>query len=182
MLGLKKGTVQLCDHSEEWELIAAQSVDFLKDIFGDTALDIQHTGSTAIKSIMAKPIIDIVVGVRDFDGVRSRLPALAEAGVVHRPSNDEYDYMMFVIGDMENEIRTHHIHVVPHEGEEWTNQMNFRDYLNARADVSKKYEALKLHLMELNKNDRDSYTQGKQDFFLRTFKDAEKWREGLFAD
>jgi len=176
MLGLKKGEVLLYDHDIAWEKIAAQSITFLKTIFGETAIDIQHVGSTAIKSIKAKPILDIVVGVNDFASVKTLQPVLADAGLVHRPNNDQPDYMMYVIGDMEKEIRTHHIHVVPYEGEEWRNQLNFRDYLNAKEAVAKEYESLKMLLMKQNKNNRSNYTQSKQDFILRVFKDAEKWR------
>jgi len=66
--------------------------------------------------------------------------------------------------------------VVPYEGKEWKKQLNFRDYLNARADVAKEYEALKLYLMAHNQHNRSYYTQSKQAFIWRVFEEAEKWR------
>ena len=71
MIGLKSGTVKLVQHQEEWHENAENVISVLKQLLGDTALDIQHVGSTAICSIHAKPIIDIVVGVTDFDRIIS---------------------------------------------------------------------------------------------------------------
>ena len=70
-LGLKRGTVQLEPHDKQWDEIAIQTIKTLKSILGDDAIDIQHIGSTAIPAIKAKPIIDIVVGVTDFDRIIS---------------------------------------------------------------------------------------------------------------
>ena len=47
MVGLKRGEVAIVVHQTEWREIAAVTIRKLKKIFGDTALDIQHIGSTA---------------------------------------------------------------------------------------------------------------------------------------
>lgn len=63
MIGLKRGTVQLCEHKKEWEIEAQNTIARLKEILGDVIKDIQHVGSTSILTIKAKPIIDIAVAV-----------------------------------------------------------------------------------------------------------------------
>ena len=68
-LGLKRGIVQLEPHDKQWDEIALQTIKTLKSILGDNAIDIQHIGSTAIPAIKSKPIIDIAVGVTDFDRI-----------------------------------------------------------------------------------------------------------------
>jgi GrpB-like predicted nucleotidyltransferase (UPF0157 family) len=60
-IGLKSGTVELSDHKKSWRKNAFETIKCLKNIFGEISLDIQHIGSTSIKNIKAKPIIDIVV-------------------------------------------------------------------------------------------------------------------------
>ena len=64
MLGLKKGTVKLESHKKDWEKNASDIITLLWSILNHAAVDIQHVGSTAIRKIHAKPIIDIVVGLR----------------------------------------------------------------------------------------------------------------------
>lgn len=69
MLGLKRGTVALVPHQKEWSQSAKEVCKLLQTLLGETALDIQHIGSTAISSIHAKPIIDIAVGVHPLDDI-----------------------------------------------------------------------------------------------------------------
>ena len=117
-LGLKRGTVQLEPHDKQWDDAAIQTIKKLKSILGDDAVDIQHIGSTAIPAIKAKPIIDIVVGVTDFDKVMLHNEQLRQVGIFYRGSDVERQ-LLYVMGDMENDTRTHHIHIVKWNGTEW---------------------------------------------------------------
>ncbi len=66
MIGLKRGTLLLCNHCVEWKKEASLIISQLKKVMNECAIDIQHIGSTSIKSIKSKPIIDIVIGVNSF--------------------------------------------------------------------------------------------------------------------
>lgn len=111
-------------------------------ILGEDAIDIQHIGSTAIPAIKAKPIIDIVVGVTDFDRIKSYKEQLQKEGIFYRGSDVEYQ-LLYVMGDMENDMRTHHIHVVKWNGIAWRNYLYFRDYLNSNENIALRYQKLK---------------------------------------
>ena len=69
ILGLKGASVELVDHDPAWGTLAAQDIEELWNIFGLTAKDIQHVGSIAIHGIKAKPIIDIAIGVQNFEDI-----------------------------------------------------------------------------------------------------------------
>lgn len=160
-LGLKRETVQLEPHDKQWEEIAVQTIKTLKLILGDDAVDIQHIGSTAIPAIKAKPIIDIAVGVTDFDRVMSHNEQLQQEGIFYRGSDLECQ-LLYVMGDMENNIRTHHIHVMKWNGTEWKNYIHFRDYLNANEKVALQYQKVKEELQSKYSTDRVAYTNGKR--------------------
>ena len=70
-LGLKRGMVSVEEHNPEWEAFAKKTINDLKEILSDHAVDIQHVGSTAIKNICAKPIIDLAVATLDFNPILS---------------------------------------------------------------------------------------------------------------
>ena len=161
-LGLKRGTVKREPHDKQGNEIAVQTIKILKSILGDDAVDIQHIGSTAISVIKAKPIIDIVVGVTDFERIKLHNEQLENEGIFYCGSDVEHQ-VLYVMGDMEKEIRTHHIHVVKWNETEWKNYIHFRDYLNANENMALQYQKLKEELESKYADNRIAYTNGKQD-------------------
>ena len=176
-IGLKKNTVVLCPHEDEWDKNAEATIKELYQLFGAVTKDIQHIGSTAIPTISAKAIIDIVVGIYNFDLLDKTMTHLKSSKLIHRPNNDLPEYRMFVICEEGTEIRTHHIHVVTYNSEEWNNQLNFRDYLNSHQSVATEYEQLKITLQKECFNDRVLYTKSKDDFIHNVFLQAKNWRK-----
>ena len=173
-LGLKRGTVQLEPHDKQWDEAAIQTIKNLKSILGDDAVDIQHIGSTAIPAIKAKPIIDIAVGVTDFEKIMSYNEQLQKDGIFYRGSDVENQMkyasqkrvlfeILYVMGDMEKDIRTPHIHVVKWNGTEWRNYIHFRDCLNANENMALQYQRVKEELESKYADNRGLYTKGKKD-------------------
>ena len=160
LLGLKRGTVTLIPHQQMWETAAAETIAHLRKFFPDA--DIAHVGSTSIPHIAAKPIIDIAVGVDDLSAVKEMAPMLETHGLLFR-GEVEAGQLLFVIGDLEADRRSHHIHFVKRQGREWQNYIRFRDYLTAHPARAKDYERLKIRLAERYSADRASYTAGKAD-------------------
>lgn len=179
MLGLRRGTVRLCPHETEWEEEAARTAALLREILGDAAADVQHVGSTAVKSIMAKPIVDIAVAAEDFSRVLAKRDTLEQAGFYYRPGSLE-GQLLFAKGSYyegTGNLQTHFIHVVKKDGEEWRNYIQFRDYLNAVPQAAKEYEALKVSLARACPEDagREKYLAGKHAFIVRSLRTAAAW-------
>jgi GrpB-like predicted nucleotidyltransferase (UPF0157 family) len=175
MIGLKRGTVTLLPHDPAWEVEAARTCArlnaLLKPLLGDNLVGIEHVGSTSIRGISAKPILDIAVALRDLDVLDNCLPLLEENGFFHRPQ-DQPDQRLLVCGDLEADTRTHHIHVVRADGMAWIHYRNFRDYLNEFPERAAEYNALKTRLAAEFANDRNAYTAGKADFIRFTLRKA----------
>lgn len=177
MLGLKRGTVALCDHDESWEKQAEKAINQLKSICGKEICDIAHIGSTAIKAIKAKPIIDIAVAVESFDKILAFKDKLEDAGFYYRENADIDKQLLFACGsfyDGTGDEQTHFIHVVKKDSMEWINYINFRNYLNDNFDVAKEYENLKISLAQMNPVDRhrEKYLAGKSEFIAKTLRTA----------
>lgn len=179
MIGLKRGTVQLCEHEKEWEIEAQNTIARLKEILGDVIKDIQHVGSTSILTIKAKPIIDIALAVDDFDDILSYEKQLKDAGFYYRPNAQASlrDQLLFACGnyyDGTGDLQTHFIHVVLTGSMDWINYINFRDYLNKTPSAAKEYEDLKVSLAQQVPIDsgREKYLKGKRDFIIYTLRKA----------
>lgn len=175
-VGLKKGTVELVSHQKEWSENANNIIGLLKQLLGDIAIDIQHIGSTAISSIHAKPIIDIAVAVNNLNDIPPYIEMLKQHNIIFRGERIARE-ILFVIGD--DEIRTHHIHIVKWNGTEWNNYINFRDYLNEYPEKAILYDTCKQKLAMLFSNDRKSYTARKERIIQRLLAEAKIWKLGL---
>ena len=178
---MKRGTVFLEPHLTEWEIAAKETILTLKNILGDIAADIQHIGSTSIKAIKAKPIIDIAVAVNDFEAVLQKRAELEKADVIFR-FDERPEQLLFVMGDFENDTRSHHIHVVLYGSDEWNNYINFRDYLNSNTEAAREYEAVKLRLAEQYPDDRIAYTDGKQEVIDKLLAEARVWKSKQLSE
>lgn len=177
MIGLKRGTVKLYEHEEEWEIEAQNTITKLRKILGNIIKDIQHVGSTAIPSIKAKPIIDIAIAVDDFNEILAFEKDLKNEGFYYRPNSDLGKQLLFASGSYyegTGNLQTHFIHIVKTESMDWINYINFRDYLNNNLSVAKEYEMLKesLALQFSIDNGREKYLEGKHEFIVYTLRKA----------
>ena len=159
-LGLRRGKVAVEPHDIEWESTAQQIIMTLKKLLGTLIMDAQHIGSTSIKGICAKPILDIAVGVSDFHDIPEMIRRLEGNGFIYR-GQDLPGQHLFVCGD--DDVRTHHIHVVIHGSDEWDDYLNMRDYLNSHSEDAAAYSALKESLAKRYPDDRETYTAGKSE-------------------
>ena len=171
-IGLKRGTVSVREHQTEWEYSAREMIKILKETAKNDIIDAQHIGSTAVKTVCAKPIIDIVAGVNDFNNMFKHNDELMKKGIVYR-REDHPEQHLYVCEDKAANIQTHYIHVVIYNQKNWNNYINMRDYLNANTPAAAEYSELKKRLAEKYPNDRIAYTNGKSELIQKILKLAE---------
>jgi GrpB-like predicted nucleotidyltransferase (UPF0157 family) len=160
-MGLKVGTVKLEKYNPEWKKMFEEEKNNLKEKFGNTALSIEHIGSTSIEGLSSKPIIDIAVGINnleEFNKVKDKF--LLEPYSVKEDS----DPGEILIRKGLEDNRTHFIHVMEIDSDRYNNSIRFRDYLRNHKEALKEYEELKTILAEKYADDRKSYTKSKNEF------------------
>ena len=154
--------VVVLPYDKHWARDFCEIKSEIQEALDQLALAIEHVGSTSVHGLSAKPIIDIVVGVTNFERVMLHNEQLQKEGIFYRGSDVEYQ-ILYVMGDMEKDIRTHHIHVVKWNGTEWKKYIHFRDYLNDNENMALQYQKVKEELESKYADDRVAYTNGKQD-------------------
>jgi GrpB-like predicted nucleotidyltransferase (UPF0157 family) len=122
---------------------------------------IEHIGSTAVPGLPAKPVIDIMAGVGDLAASRPAIAALKALSYCY--FDDKADVMHWFCKPSD-QVRTHHLHLVPFESPLWRQRLAFRDRLRADARVCAAYRDLKLRLAAEHRDDREAYTEAKGDF------------------
>ena len=66
-VGLKRGYLELLDYREDYSKIYEEAKEELLKIYKDRIAFIDHVGSTSIKNIKSKPIIDILIQTDNLD-------------------------------------------------------------------------------------------------------------------
>ena len=159
--------VVLVESDERWPALFAAEAARLHVVLGAGLVTaIEHFGSTAIPGLAAKPVVDILVGVRSLPAARvEAVPALEALGYAFWADNPATDRLFFVKGLPPNGPRTHHVHMVETDaGGVWGDLLVFRDALRAHPEQARRYEALKRELADRFPNDREAYTDAKGDF------------------
>jgi GrpB-like predicted nucleotidyltransferase (UPF0157 family) len=127
---------------------------------------IHHVGSTAIPGISAKPVIDMIAGVRDLEEARAAFDPLHEHSyhyAPHRPGIAHH----FAKPSLPNSEHTHSLHLTESGSDLWRERLAFRNALRDDRALVAEYEGLKLRLAQQHPNDLGAYTAGKREFVVR---------------
>jgi GrpB-like predicted nucleotidyltransferase (UPF0157 family) len=163
-LGLESGVVVVVPYDERWPVLFAEAEMEIRRAIGDRILAVEHVGSTAVPALSAKPIIDILVAVSDFQDSLELVPALASLGYEYRPGEEIPDRHYFrrrIIGR-----RTHHLSLAEPTSSHYRKTIAFRNALRGDPVLASGYEAVKLELAARFPRNREAYTAGKTDFIL----------------
>lgn len=162
-LGLKHGLNLLVDYDPRWPAAYAEEKERILAALGNRVLAIEHYGSTSIPGLRAKPIIDILVGIRteeEWSKCRAPLEALGYDYAEHAGVPDHY---IFGRGRDRSE-RTHLVHVVEYGSTTWRDSLTFRDALRADPLLATKYQAMKEQAIAQVPEGRSAYTDRKGPF------------------
>jgi len=165
-------TVEIVKWSPAWAEEFQARGALLRAALGGRAVRIDHIGSTSVKGLGAKPIVDIQVSVAAFEPLDGLVAAMSGAGYVWRKDNPELTKRYFREGPG---ARRCHVHVRRAGGwnEQWA--LLFRDYLRTHADARAAYERLKRDLAKQHRHDRHAYTDAKGAFLWATIERADRW-------
>jgi len=137
----------LTEHKSCWSEWYKDEIAHLKTIL-PTGTEYEHIGSTAVKGIMAKPIVDILITVNSTEEFKKAADILQYNGYIVFP----YIVSCALVKESAR---------LDFCGRD---EVFFRDYLNCHPDAAKEYEQLKLKLWQKYEHNRDAYTDAKTDF------------------
>lgn len=161
----KMDEVIITEYNPNWVLSFKQESACIRAVLDiDIVTRIEHFGSTAVPGLAAKPIVDILIGVRSLaEAKQVAVSPLEQLGYAYWLENPDPQRMFFVKGLLPNSPRTHHIHMVEPDSVLWE-RLIFRDYLCKHPDEAARYAQLKYDLAQRFSSDREAYTAGKAEY------------------
>jgi GrpB-like predicted nucleotidyltransferase (UPF0157 family) len=152
-------------YDPKWPSLFTLERSRVEAVLGSWAQAIEHVGSTAVPGLDAKPVIDLMVGVRDVRNADRCIRPLEGIGYSYWAENPNPERALFVkFVDAGRTSHTHNLHVVEISGDLWNDRLVFRDYLRARLETARGYARLKHDLADRFRNDREAYTEAKTGF------------------
>jgi GrpB-like predicted nucleotidyltransferase (UPF0157 family) len=155
--------IEIVEYDPGWPGRFCEEAAMLRRVLDpDVILEIEHVGSTAVPSLCAKPIIDILITVSSITEARRAIDPLRSFGYVFWSDNPRKDRLFFVKGIPPYGVqRTHHLHFMEKCAEAKEYRL-FRDYLRAHQTAAHGYAALKHQLATEYCKDREAYTNAKR--------------------
>jgi len=168
--------MKFVDNTDNFSNIYFAEEKKLKFLLGSYIERISHIGSTSIKNIKTKPIVDILIEI-NFDDKDIIKDILLHNGYVLM--NECINKLSFNKGYTTTGYadKVFHIHVKKYGN---CDELYFRDYLNENQQKVTEYENLKLELFHKCKPNRDLYTEGKTSFVNKVVNLAKKKYKGRY--
>jgi GrpB-like predicted nucleotidyltransferase (UPF0157 family) len=163
-LGLTEGIVRLVESDPGWPSAFSRLAASLSRALADLAIAIEHVGSTSVRGLDAKPILDIAVGLAPGVHDRDVIAKLTRHGYKYRGDFREDGGLLFVLGDRQPDRWVAHIHIVRYRDPQWCNYLAFRDRLRRDRAARAKYAQLNRALEATYPTNRTAYTAAKAAF------------------
>jgi GrpB-like predicted nucleotidyltransferase (UPF0157 family) len=159
------GRIVVFDHDPAWAAMFERERARVQDALGPIVATVEHVGSTAVPGLAAKPIIDLLVGVRSLPEARSCCVEPLQAL--------RYRYMAEYEAWLPGEMLfrkgppgpwTHHVHLMEPTSPRWEEFTLIRDYLRRHTEVASAYAGLKRALALVFEDDIAGYRNAKAPF------------------
>ncbi|MHA1863126.1 MAG: GrpB family protein [Candidatus Thorarchaeota archaeon] len=170
--------IRVVPYDDNWPALYDQEISRINSVLEEEIISVHHIGSTSIPGMSAKPIIDILLEVKDIvkiDRYDNQMIALSykprgELGIPGR---------RYFSREEPQDVRTHHIHSFQTGNVGLERHLAFRNYMIAHPEDVKTYSELKIVLARRFQWDVDGYISGKHLYMERMETVALEWYRSL---
>ena len=151
------GKILITDYDPHWPELFRRAADRVRAALGRRALRLEHTGSTSVPGLAAKPVIDMLLVVADSADEPAYVAALERAGYFLKIREPEwFEHRMFK--GLETEVN---LHIFSSGCSEIERILLFRDWLRANAADRVLYERAKRALSQQEWKNVQEYADAK---------------------
>lgn len=187
--------ITIAPYSPAWPALFEEQAAVIRTAIGHLHPRIDHIGSTSVPGLAAKPLIDILVGLRQEEDLEKVAPPMQAAGYtyfkVYEPdmpyrrlfvklqplSDRQPPAIVAQASDIDRSLFDNkvHVHIIPEASPHWLRHIAFRDYLRTHEDVREAYAELKRTIAQREFKDMLAYNDAKDAFVKETERRAVEW-------
>jgi len=170
--------IRIEPYNPDWQMLFEKEKALIAGVLGEeTALHIEHFGSTAVVGLAAKPTIDILVEVPELSvelqqDITQKLEMIGYGNMTNAQQANKMTFGKGYISSQNCELakqsdkQTYHVHIRI-KGNVPQDEIYFRDYLRVNSEARDEYAKLKYALAEKHRFNREAYTQAKTGFITK---------------
>lgn len=125
--------IRVVSYRDEWPHAFEKEAARLARVLRDEAIDVEHIGSTAVPGLAAKPVVDVMVGVRDLAATAELAERLTMQG--YEDCGGEHNRRYFRKRDGQH----FNVQVIEYDSPKWQANLLLREYLRANQDAARRY-------------------------------------------
>lgn len=142
----------------------------LKQVLDTSNASVHHVGSTSVEGLPAKPIIDIDVEIKSFDGFEKVKEKLQRLGYRHVGDQGIKGREVFKL-KRRSLLPKHHLYVCVSGSSELNRHIAFRNYLIANPMTKEAYGKLKIEAAKKHPYDMDAYLKMKGELINKVYQE-----------
>lgn len=169
---MKTKKVIVLPYDDRWKKDFEEIAEEIRAALENTAVRIEHVGSTSVEGLCAKPIIDIDVVIEEMEVFPEVCRRLEKIGYCYEGNLGIMGREAFRYEGRER-LRKHHLYVCPKDSEELKRHIAFRDYLRKHKDAAEKYGRIKEEGARLYPEDIDGYIRYKGEFIEFIYREVD---------
>ena len=157
---MRTDRVVVVPYDESWPAEFKKIKDELLPAVGKYLTALEHVGSTSVRGLPAKPIIDLDAVIPDYGCFAAICRELSRIGYQQEGCLGIRDREAFRYSGKPH-LMIHHLYVCPRNSEELKRHLLFRDYLRIHPEEARHYGKIKLEAAALFPDDIDAYLEYK---------------------
>ena len=165
--------VRIVPWDPAWAVRAAEELRLVVAAVGATAVRADHVGSTAVRGLAAKPIVDLQLSVTAIEPHAAYVEPLRGLGYLFAPDPGSPDYVLFA--KPPERPRDYHLHVCAAGSHHEVRHLAVRDFLRAHPGEAAAYAAHKRAVAARHPQDRLAYIAGKEAYVVALERRALGW-------
>ncbi len=163
--------IEVVSYDQDWPKAFTREACHVQEVLRHSALAIEHIGSTSVPGLAAKPVVDIMVGLRELSLGSSETAALTSLGYENLGEAGVPGRLYF----RKRRGQSFNVHVMLFGGSLWEGNLLLRDFLRAHPAEAAAYDAWKRTAA------RDApfllaYSDRKAPFVGQLIERAKRWR------
>jgi GrpB-like predicted nucleotidyltransferase (UPF0157 family) len=164
--------VEVVPHDGRWAELCRPEAAAIRTTLGDYVLGIEHFGSTAVPGLIAKPIVDILIGTQKGTEPQTAIDGLGALGYEYLGEDGRRPGRYFW---RKRGVTAFNVSAVPYLGELWLGNLAMRDFLRLHPEWVERYAEVKLDAAAVSRTSMLGYQNHKRGFVDELRATALEW-------